>query len=52
VGAAQLVLVKPAGAAEDVVDPYFARALPPNVTPVIVTAERIELLRPEAWAEA
>ena len=51
VGATELVLVKPPGVTgEGVVDPYFARALGANVTPVIVPADRIELLRPEAWA--
>jgi dihydroneopterin aldolase len=52
VGAAQLILVKPPGAGGTVVDSYFARALPANVTPVIVTADHIERLLPEAWAEA
>ena len=50
VGAAQLVLVKPAGAAGDVVDPYFARALPATVVPVIVRADQIAFLGSEAWA--
>jgi 5-(aminomethyl)-3-furanmethanol phosphate kinase len=46
VGAAALVLVKPPGAAgENVVDPYFARALPPQVRSTIVAADRIDLLR-------
>ena len=51
VGATQLVLVKPPGARGDaVVDPYFERALGANVSHVIVTADRIELLGLEAWA--
>jgi hypothetical protein len=50
-GATQLVLVKPPGARGDaMVDPYFERALGANVTPVIVSADRVPLLWPEAWA--
>jgi 5-(aminomethyl)-3-furanmethanol phosphate kinase len=46
VGAGRLVLVKPAGAAgANVVDPYFARALPAHVTATVVTADRIDTLR-------
>jgi 5-(aminomethyl)-3-furanmethanol phosphate kinase len=41
VGARRLVLVKPPGASgSELVDAYFARALPAQVTPVIVTADR------------
>ena len=51
VGATQLVLVKPPGAGGDgVVDPYFARALSASVTPVIVTADSVDVLRSEARA--
>lgn len=46
VGARTLVLIKPPGASgDDLVDPYFSRALPSNVTPVIVAADRLELVR-------
>lgn len=46
VGARRLVLIKPPGAAgKDLVDPYFPRALPPQVTPVIVPADDVETLR-------
>ena len=46
VGARRLVLVKPAGAhGEDLVDPYFDRALPPGVEASVVTADRLEDLR-------
>lgn len=45
VGAARLVLVKPAAACGDeLVDPYFPRALPSGVTPSIVAADQIEAL--------
>jgi probable H4MPT-linked C1 transfer pathway protein len=41
VGARRLVLVKPAGAAgADLVDQYFARALPASVTPVSIAADQ------------
>jgi len=40
------VLVKPPGAAgSEIVDRYFSRALPPDVTPAIVAADRIDALR-------
>ena len=42
VGARQLMLIKPAGATGALVDAYFARALPASVTPLIVTAERLD----------
>jgi aspartokinase-like uncharacterized kinase len=46
VGAPRLVLVKPAGASGPaVVDPCFERILPNGVETVIVTADRIDLLR-------
>ena len=46
VGARRLVLVKPAGvhAIDTVVDAYFSRALPPNVSSLIVTTDRIDQL--------
>ena len=45
-GARRLVLVKPPGAAGgEIVDRYFSRALPPDVTPAIVAADRIDALR-------
>lgn len=47
-GARALVLVKPRGATGDVVDPYFRRVVPARLTPVIVTADRLE----DALAEA
>jgi len=37
-GASRLVLVKPAGAGEPLVDPYFSRALPAHVTATVVRA--------------
>jgi aspartokinase-like uncharacterized kinase len=47
VGARRLVLVKPPGAADtnELVDAYFLRALPAEVTPVTVTADRADTLR-------
>ncbi len=46
VGARRLVLVKPPGATVgDLVDSYFARALPAHVTPLIVLADQEEALR-------
>ena len=46
VGARRLVLIKPPGAAGgSLVDPYFARALPPNVSAVAVPADAV-LARP------
>jgi aspartokinase-like uncharacterized kinase len=45
VGARRLVLVKPPGATgSGLVDAYFARALPAHITPVIVPADRVDLL--------
>jgi len=44
-GARRLVLVKPAGASGDLVDSYFARALPASVTSVIVAADQVDALR-------
>ena len=48
VGASRLVLVKPRGAAGvDLVDPYFARALPASVASTCVAADRLQgLLAP------
>ena len=46
VGASRLVVVKAPGASgSDLVDPCFARVLPPAVDQAIVTADRIDLLR-------
>jgi aspartokinase-like uncharacterized kinase len=46
VGAASLVLVKPAHASgDDLVDAYFTRTLPTGITSAIVTADRIDVLR-------
>jgi aspartokinase-like uncharacterized kinase len=45
VGARRLVLVKPAGAEGDVVDAYFARALPGGIESDVVEADRIDALR-------
>lgn len=46
VGARRLVLVKPPGAAgNDLVDDYFARALPAHVTSVIVPADHVAALQ-------
>jgi aspartokinase-like uncharacterized kinase len=45
VGARRLVLVKPPGASGDVVDAYFARALPASVTSVIVAADQVDALK-------
>jgi len=44
-GASMLVLVKPPGATGALVDPYFARALPPGVTCEIVAADDVAHLR-------
>ena len=46
VGARRLVLVKPPGASgSELVDAYFARALPPHVTSVIVPADHVDALQ-------
>jgi aspartokinase-like uncharacterized kinase len=45
VGARHLVLIKPPGATGQLVDPYFPRALPSHVTPLIVAADQGEALR-------
>ena len=45
VGARRLVLVKPTGAGGDVVDAYFARTLPGNITSCIVSADRVDVLK-------
>jgi hypothetical protein len=46
VGAERLVLLKPPRAAgPELVDPYFVRALPEHVVPMIVPADHIEALR-------
>jgi aspartokinase-like uncharacterized kinase len=47
-GARALVLVKPRGASGDMVDPHFRRVVPARLTPLIVTADRVE----DALAEA
>jgi hypothetical protein len=45
VGARRLVLVKPPGTpTSEEVDRYFDKALPPQVAPAVVAAERIEAL--------
>ena len=45
VGAHRLVLIKPSGASgEDLVDPYFRRALPPDVSSDVVSADRLDAL--------
>ena len=45
-GARRLVLVKPPGASgSELVDAYFARALPAQVTPVIVAADHVDALQ-------
>ena len=41
-GAREIVLVKPRGAAGDLVDPCFARVLPWHVTPTFVTAGDVD----------
>jgi aspartokinase-like uncharacterized kinase len=41
-GAREIVLVKPRGAAGDLVDPCFARVLPWHVTPTVVTAGEVD----------
>jgi dihydroneopterin aldolase len=43
-GARRLILVKPAGAAGELVDPFFQHALPPGIDHVIVTADQLERL--------
>jgi aspartokinase-like uncharacterized kinase len=46
VGARRLVLVKPPGASGgELVDAYFARALPAEVSPVIVPADQLDALQ-------
>jgi probable H4MPT-linked C1 transfer pathway protein len=46
VGARRLVLIKPPNATGgDLVDGYFSRALPPDVTTVIVAADQVDPLR-------
>ena len=46
VGARRLVLVKPPGAGDQAVDPYFHRALPPEMaSPHVVAADQIDALR-------
>lgn len=46
VGARRLVLVKPPGAGDQAVDPYFDRALPPEMAPPhVVAADQINALR-------
>lgn len=40
-GVRDLVLVKPRAAREPLVDPYFARALPRDVHPLVVAADRV-----------
>jgi aspartokinase-like uncharacterized kinase len=47
VGARRLVLIKPPGATagHQLVDSYFARALPAHVTPLVVPADQGEALR-------
>jgi aspartokinase-like uncharacterized kinase len=45
VGARRLVLIKPPNAAGgDLVDGYFSRALPPQLTTVIVGADQVDAL--------
>jgi probable H4MPT-linked C1 transfer pathway protein len=48
-GASRLVLVKPPGTSgaplDSLVDPYFSRAIPAGVTPVVVDAGRVDELR-------
>jgi aspartokinase-like uncharacterized kinase len=44
-GARQLVLVKPPHAVGELVDAYFARAVPAGVTPLVIAADRIDSLR-------
>jgi len=46
VGARRLVLVKPPGAGDQAVDPYFHRALPPEMASShVVAADQIDVLR-------
>jgi aspartokinase-like uncharacterized kinase len=48
VRATHLVLVKPAGAAgRELVDPYFRNVVPEGIKPVIVPADRLDLLSAE-----
>jgi aspartokinase-like uncharacterized kinase len=47
VDARVLVLVKPAGAANPLVDGYFAHALPGSVQPIMVTADRAAVVLSE-----
>ena len=45
VGAQRLILIKPSGASgEDVVDPYFSRALPAGVVSACVPIDRLDVL--------
>jgi aspartokinase-like uncharacterized kinase len=45
IGAPRLVLIKPSGAVgTDLVDPYFQRALPPDVSFDVVAADRLDAL--------
>ena len=45
-GARRLVVIKPPGAeGTDLVDPYFSRTLPGDVTAIIVAADRIDVLQ-------
>ena len=45
VGAERLILIKPSGASgEDVVDPYFSRALPAGVVSACVPIDRLDVL--------
>jgi aspartokinase-like uncharacterized kinase len=46
-GARRLILVKPAGAAGELVDPFFRHALPPGIEHAIVTADQLERLESE-----
>lgn len=53
IGARRLVLVKPPGAAGDrLVDPWFARALPPAVGVRVLTADALDRLRADLRAAA
>jgi len=45
VGATRLILVKAPGAPADGLDRHFARALPEQVTPLLVPADRLDTLR-------
>jgi (4-(4-[2-(gamma-L-glutamylamino)ethyl]phenoxymethyl)furan-2-yl)methanamine synthase len=44
VGASRLMLIKPSGATGELVDPYFARALPAGVASACVPADHIDVL--------